>query len=162
MGSVFWGIYLVEEGPTLTPSYQSCGQTPCSSLVKPITTLYCQKSLGNRGWKVFNENSAPSIKQSGSEPFGCKVLIWFDQHFNQHAAATPGWVAVTLITCWDSNPWSENAGKNFESSFKCLTVCFAVACYLFPAKRCDFKINTDRSLENLAFIGSCAELGTRY
>ena len=29
---------------SFTPSYQSCGQTPCSSLVKPITTLYCQKS----------------------------------------------------------------------------------------------------------------------
>ncbi len=32
---------------SLTPSYQSCGQTPFSSFVKPMTTLYCQKSLNS-------------------------------------------------------------------------------------------------------------------
>merc|ERR1719180_661519 len=49
---------------SFTPSYQSWGQTPCSSLVNPITTLYCQKSeksfLSLPAWGC-SENEGPSI-----------------------------------------------------------------------------------------------------
>jgi len=117
---------------SFTPSYQSWGQTPCSSLVKPITMQNCQKSL-----KSFLSLPACGLSVK-SGPFIGSILL---TSMAMTGIKTPRFPAqlLALITFFDlssvlfpSNPSCTKSSKSFTNRSSILAL-FSVVSIIFAA-----------------------------